>query len=103
MSSDDLRTVPSLLYVRTSRSNPQTYEVVTEQGEVLAAEVPDLNCAEVFAASPLLMEALATARDELARCVSDGDVPPDVLERLMDCLASTDDAARAMRWLLPIA
>ncbi len=81
--------VPTCLYVRVSRNNPQTYEVVTELGEVLAAEVPDLNCAEVFAASPVLMEAIYIARRELERCVEEEGVSPEALERLMDCHVET--------------
>lgn len=94
--------VPTRLYVRVSRTHAQSYEVVTEQGEVLAAEVPDLNCAEVFAASPLLMEAIYIARRELVRCVEEEGVSSEALERLMDCHVETEDAAKAVEWLSPI-
>lgn len=94
--------VPTRLYVRVSRTNPQTYEVVTEQGEVLASDVPDLNCAEVFAASPALMEAVYIARRELVRCAEEEGVSSEALERLMDCYVETEDAAKSVEYLSPI-
>lgn len=44
--------VPDSLYVRVSRTNPRAYEVVASDGEVVAAEVPDFNTAQLFARAP---------------------------------------------------
>jgi hypothetical protein len=57
--------IPTELFVRISRTNPRAYEVVTADGEILAAEVPDINSARIFAAAPLLLDGLYDARWEL--------------------------------------
>lgn len=62
--------IPTELFVRISRTSPRAYEVVTADGEVLTAEVPDINSARIFAAAPLLLEGLYDARWELSQWVS---------------------------------
>ena len=62
--------VPVHLHVRVSRADPRTFEVVAETGEVLATGIPDANSARVFAAAPLLLEALYDAQWEVWSQVS---------------------------------
>lgn len=63
--------VPLDLYSHRSFANPGTFDVTTEDGQVVASNVPDFNCARLFVAAPMLLRALYEAqwwiRDQVER------------------------------------
>lgn len=94
---------PTRLHVRVSSKDSRAFEVVTESGEVLAAEVPDLNCAEVFAAAPLLMEGLNIAIWKLKFCtLATASVDGTRLSSLLECFDELEEPMRVLDKLLPI-
>lgn len=48
--------VPLELFIRPSTRNPQLFDVVDDEGSVVAREVSDLNTARVLAAAPRLLD-----------------------------------------------
>lgn len=110
MTPDTRRTtrnyIPTELQVKGPVLSSNSFEVVTMEGEVLASEIPDLNCARLLAAAPLLLVGLTLALHELELQVdAEGRVQNVFGDKrsLFELMFAAEEAARTVHGLYPLA